>query len=40
MDFRNEALNAMRMQELLLASEFADNSSFIIPSPLLDLTTR
>lgn len=38
MDFRNEALNAMRMHELLSSSEYT--SSFVIPAPLLDYTTR
>jgi len=40
MDFRNEALNALRMKELLNASEFADREAIIIPEPHLPLTTR
>lgn len=41
LDFRNEALNALRMQELLqkyTGSDIMDR--FIIPKPLLNLTTR
>ncbi|PSC74696.1 alanine-glyoxylate transaminase [Micractinium conductrix] len=39
MDFRNEALNAQRMAQLLGESEFA-NPDVIIPQPLMELTTR
>jgi aarF domain-containing kinase len=38
MDFRNEALNAMRMQELLSSSEHTNG--FVIPAPILELTSR
>lgn len=38
-DFRNEALNAARMSELLAASEFAQ-ADLVIPQPIMDLTTR
>jgi hypothetical protein len=40
MDFCNEALNALRMRQLLDASEFVDASAIVIPRPFLDLTTR
>ena len=40
MDFRNEALNALRMKELLRESEFVDSEAIIIPEPNLTLTTR
>jgi predicted unusual protein kinase regulating ubiquinone biosynthesis (AarF/ABC1/UbiB family) len=40
MDFRNEALNALRMQQLLEASEFVDSQAVIIPKPFMGLTTR
>ncbi|KAG2430848.1 hypothetical protein HXX76_009822 [Chlamydomonas incerta] len=39
MDFRNEALNASRMAQLLEESEFAAND-VVIPAPLMELTTR
>lgn len=39
MDFRNEALNASRMAELLAESEFAV-ADIVIPKPFLELTTR
>ncbi|GLC69551.1 hypothetical protein PLESTF_000846400 [Pleodorina starrii] len=39
MDFRNEALNAARMVELLEESEFAAKD-IVIPRPHMDLTTR
>ncbi|GLI63329.1 hypothetical protein VaNZ11_006246 [Volvox africanus] len=39
MDFRNEALNAARMAELLEESEFAAKE-IVIPKPYMDLTTR
>ena len=39
LDFRNEALNAARMQTLLAASEFAPRD-VIIPKPYMELTTR
>ncbi|PNW83358.1 hypothetical protein CHLRE_05g246552v5 [Chlamydomonas reinhardtii] len=39
MDFRNEALNASRMAQLLDESEFASNE-VIIPAPVMELTTR
>ncbi|GFR44520.1 hypothetical protein Agub_g5787, partial [Astrephomene gubernaculifera] len=39
MDFRNEALNAMRMAELLEQSEFASRD-IVIPKPHMELTTR
>jgi len=37
---RNEALNAIRMQELLTASEFFDTETLVIPKPIMELTTR
>lgn len=40
MDFRNEALNALRMKELLRGSEFVDSEAIVIPEPNLALTTR
>lgn len=40
LDFRNEALNNVRMRELIDASEFAYGDKIVIPKPLLDLTTR
>ena len=40
MDFRNEALNALRMKELLRESEFVDSEAIVIPEPNLALTTR
>ncbi|KAG2445070.1 hypothetical protein HYH02_008937 [Chlamydomonas schloesseri] len=39
MDFRNEALNASRMAQLLEESEFAAKD-VIIPAPIMELTTR
>lgn len=39
MDFRNEALNAQRMAQLLAESEFS-NADVVIPQPLMELTTR
>eukprot|EP00798_Chlamydomonas_sp_ICE-L_P018062 gene18062-24485_t len=39
LDFENEALNALRMTELLEASEF-NSSEVIIPKPLVHLTSR
>lgn len=39
MDFRNEALNAQRMAELLEQSEFC-SAEVVIPQPLMELTTR
>lgn len=40
MDFRNEALNAIRMKMLLRESEFVDSEAVVIPEPNLALTTR
>jgi hypothetical protein len=40
MDFRNEALNAIRMKQLLRESEFVDSEAVVIPEPNLALTTR
>jgi len=41
LDFRNEALNAIRMQEMLTESCSAETmASIVIPAPLLSLTTR
>ena len=42
MDFKNEALNAIRMQQLLDGSEFfrEERAAVVIPKPLMDLTTR
>lgn len=35
MDFRNEALNAIRMKQLLRESEFVDSEAVVIPEPSL-----
>ena len=40
LDFRNEALNAVRMQELLDGAKFVYNDSMVIPKPVLELTSR
>lgn len=40
LDFRNEALNNVRMRELIDASEFAYGDKIVIPVPLLDMTSR
>lgn len=40
LDFRNEALNNVRMQELLDASEFAYGDNVVIPKPVMELTSR
>jgi len=40
MDFRNEALNAQRMRQLLDASEFGRGTDIVIPQPNMDYTTR
>lgn len=40
LDFRNEALNNVRMRELIDASEFAYGEKIVIPVPLLDMTSR
>ena len=40
LDFRNEALNNLRMRELIDASEFAYGDKIVIPVPLLNLTSR
>jgi len=40
MDFRNEALNAVRMRELLASSDITQVDGVVVPQPLLDLTTR
>jgi hypothetical protein len=41
MDFRNEALNAARMTDLLAAAEFgASKDHMVIPQPVMELTTR
>lgn len=39
LDFRNEALNAQRMRQLLDESEFK-SADVIIPSPYMEYTTR
>lgn len=39
MDFRNEALNAIRMRELLDATEVGADK-IVIPRPFLEFTTR
>lgn len=39
LDFRNEALNGMRMQTLLDESEFS-SADVVIPKPVLEYTTR
>lgn len=40
MDFRNEALNSMRMETLLHESNSDRAKELIIPKPYLDFTTR
>lgn len=40
LDFRNEALNNVRMRELIDGSEFAYGDKIVIPVPLLDMTSR
>ena len=40
LDFRNEALNNVRMQELLDASEFAYADKVVIPKPVMNMTSR
>jgi predicted unusual protein kinase regulating ubiquinone biosynthesis (AarF/ABC1/UbiB family) len=40
MDFRNEAANAQRMQQLLSESEHGRSASVLIPQPVLQHTTR
>lgn len=40
LDFRNEALNARRMRELLDASDSGAGARVVIPAPVLELTTR
>lgn len=40
LDFRNEALNNVRMQELLDTSEFAYGDNIVIPKPVMELTSR
>jgi predicted unusual protein kinase regulating ubiquinone biosynthesis (AarF/ABC1/UbiB family) len=40
LDFRNEALNASRMRQLLDESDSGAGAKVVIPAPLLALTTR
>ena len=40
LDFRNEALNAQRMRELLDASDSGAGGRVAIPAPVMELTTR
>ena len=40
LDFRNEALNNARMQELLDTSEFAYGDKIVIPKPVMEMTSR
>ncbi|CAK0781480.1 hypothetical protein CVIRNUC_005384 [Coccomyxa viridis] len=40
MDFRNEGLNMLKMQEVLDASEFFDSSEIVIPKPFMPLSSR
>ena len=40
LDFRNEALNNERMQELLDTSEFAYGDKIVIPKPVMEMTSR
>ena len=40
MDFRNEGLNMLKMQEVLDASEFFDSSEIVIPKPFMQLSSR
>ena len=40
LDFRNEGLNMIRMQQVLDASEFFDSSQIVIPKPFMDISSR
>ena len=40
MDFRNEGLNMLKMQEVLDGSEFFDSSEIVIPKPFMPLSSR
>eukprot|EP00879_Flechtneria_rotunda_P007223 GHRR01007579.1.p1 GENE.GHRR01007579.1~~GHRR01007579.1.p1 ORF type:complete len:633 (+),score=243.40 GHRR01007579.1:333-2231(+) len=40
MDFRNEALNAVRMREVLSEAEGFRRDKLVIPQPIMELTTR
>ena len=40
MDFRNESLNSMRMQQLLDSCDTPKAKEMVIPKVYLDLTTR
>ena len=40
MDFRNEGLNMLKMQEVLDASEFFDSTEIVIPKPFMELSSR
>ena len=40
LDFRNEALNNVRMQELMSEATFVHSDGVVIPQPLIELTSR
>ncbi len=40
MDFRNEGLNMIKMQQVLDASEFFDSQQIVIPKPFMDISSR
>ena len=40
LDFRNEGLNMIRMQQVLDESEFFDSSQIVIPKPFMDISSR
>ena len=40
MDFRNEGLNMLKMQQVLDESEFFDSSQIVIPKPFMDISSR
>ena len=40
LDFRNEALNNVRMQELMSGATFVHSDGVVIPQPLFELTSR
>ena len=40
LDFRNEALNNVRMQELMSGATFVHSDGVVIPQPLIEMTSR
>lgn len=40
MDFRNEGLNMIKMQQVLDESEYFDSSTIVIPAPFMDVSSR